>query len=313
MYNISVGIPVYGEERNIGALLSSILKQKIEGIKVIEIIVIADECSDETLHIINEFSKKDSRIRVYYHNMRRGKAASLNEVFERSKGDFLVLFDADVIPTDNYVISNLIRPLISDSNIGLVGGLPIPLPPTNLIERASLFSDKIQHYIKEHINKGKNVYAAHGRVLALSSQFMKKVQIPSIPGDDAYLYFKCIALNFDFHYVGHQASVYYRVSGSVEDYLHQSIRFKRVQGIMWNLFGHMAKKEFGIPKGFLFHVLFKHFLRDPLGGFLWVFLFIYASIKSIKKTKVPSKWEISESSKILMTRGRSEAGRLINL
>jgi len=65
------------------------------------------------------------------------------------------LFDADVIPSDKYVVSNLVILLILDSNIGLVGGLPVPLllSPATLIERASIFSDKMQRYIKEHINR----------------------------------------------------------------------------------------------------------------------------------------------------------------
>jgi len=297
MYVVSVGIPAYNEERNMGALLSSILEQEMDGKgRVHEIIVVSDGCTDRTPQILHEFSKKDSRIKTYHYDRRRGKAIALNEIFERSTGDFLVLFDADVIPSDNYIVSNLVSPLVSDSDIGLVGGLPVPFPPTTLIERASVFSDKIQHYIKEHINKGQNIYAAHGRVLALSSNFMRKARIPSIPGTDAYLYLKCIASGFSFRYVGNQASVYYRAPRNMKDYLRQSIRFKKVQGIMRDIFGHMATKESDIPKVLLLRAYFKNFLKDPRGGFLWTILFLYATAKS-GKAEVSSKWEISRSSK----------------
>lgn len=299
MYKVSVGIPVYYEERNLTNLLSSIMEQKFhEKIEIHEIIIVCDECSKKTKQVIQRFSQREPRIRVYYHNVRRGKAAVLNEIFDKATGNFIVLFDADVIPCDNYVISNLVSPLLSDPNIGLVGGLPVPLPPSNLIERAPIFSDKIQRYLKEHINNGQNIFAAHGRILGLNSKFAKNVKIPDIPGTDAFLYLVCIKSEFKFHYVGTRASVYFKAPNNVNDYLLQSIRFKKVQTLMRRLFGSTAHEAFKVYKIFLYLILayVKNFFNDPLGAFLWIILFLYATIKS-KKTYSSSKWEISRSSK----------------
>lgn len=59
---VSVIIPVYNTEEYIGETLNSIINQTL---KDIEIIVINDGSTDNSLHIINEYAQRDSRITVF--------------------------------------------------------------------------------------------------------------------------------------------------------------------------------------------------------------------------------------------------------
>lgn len=58
---LSVIIPAYNVEKYIGECLDSILVTE----KEIEVIIVDDGSKDNTLSICEEYSKKDSRVKVY--------------------------------------------------------------------------------------------------------------------------------------------------------------------------------------------------------------------------------------------------------
>ena len=53
--DISVGIMAFNEEKNIGRLLKAILSQKLNQIKITEIIVVSDGSTDKTDEIVKNF------------------------------------------------------------------------------------------------------------------------------------------------------------------------------------------------------------------------------------------------------------------
>jgi len=52
LITVSIGIPAYNEEANIGKLLSSLIKQKEAGFIIKEIIVVSDQSTDKTDEIV---------------------------------------------------------------------------------------------------------------------------------------------------------------------------------------------------------------------------------------------------------------------
>jgi glycosyltransferase involved in cell wall biosynthesis len=67
----------------------------------IEIIVVDDLSSDSTYNKIIEFSKKDSRMKIFQNKENKGKAKSVNFALKKVKGDFIIQFDGDdIMPLD---------------------------------------------------------------------------------------------------------------------------------------------------------------------------------------------------------------------
>ena len=92
MVKISVIVPSYNNEKFIKKCLDSILNQTF---KDMEIICIDDKSTDKTLHIINEYALKDSRIKVYQNEKNNGIAYTRNRSLKLAKGKYLYFLDSD--------------------------------------------------------------------------------------------------------------------------------------------------------------------------------------------------------------------------
>ena len=90
---ISVCMPVYNAERYAVAAIESILGQTLGDF---EFLILDDGSTDSSLEILRRYAGLDPRIRVT-SRPNRGVAASLNELVNQSRGEFLARMDADDI------------------------------------------------------------------------------------------------------------------------------------------------------------------------------------------------------------------------
>lgn len=88
---ISIIIPVYNGEKFLNRCLDSIIKQTYSDF---EIIIVNDGSIDKTQNIIEEYSKKDSRI-VIINKENSGVSDSRNIGIEKATGDYVTFVDAD--------------------------------------------------------------------------------------------------------------------------------------------------------------------------------------------------------------------------
>lgn len=120
---VSVGIPAYNEEQNIGKLLRLLNEQA--GIVISEIIVIASGCTDRTVEIVREATHEDPRVHLIIQPKRTGKAAAVNLFLEKAKEEICVLTGADILPEKN-TLRELCRPF-EDPKVGMTGARPVPV------------------------------------------------------------------------------------------------------------------------------------------------------------------------------------------
>lgn len=101
---ISILIPARNEEQNIGMVLSDCLQLDY---KEFELIVYDDDSTDNTASIVEQFAKKDSRIRLVCGKELpvgfTGKNNACNQLAGIAKGIFVVYFDADVRVGRNFL------------------------------------------------------------------------------------------------------------------------------------------------------------------------------------------------------------------
>jgi len=60
----SLGIIAHNDEQNIASLLQAMLDQHLKQVEITEIIVIASGCTDDTIPIIEDYQRRDSRIKL---------------------------------------------------------------------------------------------------------------------------------------------------------------------------------------------------------------------------------------------------------
>src|SRR5690348_14159560 len=88
---LSVGMPLYNNARTVGRALESLLAQTERDL---EIIVSDDGSTDDTRAIVDEYARRDSRIRVFYQqkNLNYG---NFRFVLARARSPFFMFAAGD--------------------------------------------------------------------------------------------------------------------------------------------------------------------------------------------------------------------------
>ncbi len=115
---LSVVVPVYNEVKTIKDILNKINSVNIDK----EIIIVDNYSTDGTRDILQDILKNvwASNVRVIYHSCNRGKGASVREGIQESKGNFVVIQDADLEydPNDYQKLMNVILENKADIVLG---------------------------------------------------------------------------------------------------------------------------------------------------------------------------------------------------
>jgi chlorobactene glucosyltransferase len=105
---VSVLIPARNEEKNIRRILNSMLKQDYRNL---EILVLDDNSTDATGHIVEEFVKKDGRIKLIKGAPLpagwKGKCFACHQLSKIAKGSYFVFTDADTLHYPNSISGSL--------------------------------------------------------------------------------------------------------------------------------------------------------------------------------------------------------------
>ena len=287
MNSLSIGIISYNEEKNITNLLNSIKSQYLGKFSLKEIII-SDDSVDDTPFLIKEFIKNNSQflIRLFHHNERRGASAGWNEIFREAKGDYLVLYDADVI-LEKETTYNLVNGFSSE--IGLCAGNPQPIEIINIYGRATKF---ISTWLQNVRKVGLTQFMVMGRGLAIRQDLAKVIIISdNIIAIDYFLQLKVLELNKKVIYVDN-SKIYFKTPKNLEDFLSQVLRAN---------FGHKQLSYFKTKKlSFVtsLKITFKSFLFDPYGGLATLYCYFFIPYYKLNyKQNMLSKWDIAKSTK----------------
>ena len=105
---LSVIIPCFNEVNTLISLLDAV---RSSGVKNQEIIVVDDCSTDGTRDILKSLS--DSDIKIFYHDINKGKGAALRTGFKNAAGDICIVQDAD-LEYDPKEFQILIAPIIKN-------------------------------------------------------------------------------------------------------------------------------------------------------------------------------------------------------
>ena len=103
---ISCIVPVYNEEKRLGAVLSI-----LEQCAFLDEVIVVNDCStDMTSTIIEQYKK----IITFTHTENKGKSAAIYTGITHSKGDVLFFIDADLEGLTVAAVQSLAEPIIED-------------------------------------------------------------------------------------------------------------------------------------------------------------------------------------------------------
>lgn len=96
---ITIIVPIYNTARYLPRCLDSICQQTY---KNLEIILVDDGSTDNSLEICNQYAAKDKRIRIF-HQENKGVSAARNAGLEKMTGEFFTFVDGDDWVVAHYV------------------------------------------------------------------------------------------------------------------------------------------------------------------------------------------------------------------
>ena len=277
---VTIGIPAHNEEKNIGFLLDSILKQKRESYILEKIIVICDGCTDKTENIIDLFKKKNSLINLISYKKREGKAQRLNELYQLNKSDLLVTIDSDLSLDRSIEIENLILPLLKNNKLNIVAGRLVPSESNSIIGRINRVYFMLWYEITSRVNNGNHIHNLHGSISALRKKFAESIKYPKgTISDQGYLYYQAIKINIDCFYLAKNTSFKFKIPETLLDTRIQGTRaiFSDKDNLETYL-GKKAKEIYRIPlknKIIGFCIMF---IREPFYTLLAFLMALYVRI-----------------------------------
>jgi len=133
---ISIVMSVYNGEKTVGRAIESMLNQTYKNFEFI----IIDDCSqDQTFNILQEYQRKDSRIRILHNEKNLGLAASLNKGIIESSGDWIVRMDDDDISLHDR-LENQFNFIQKNPDVDIFGGKAI---------FQDIYGDEVEHYFPQ--------------------------------------------------------------------------------------------------------------------------------------------------------------------
>jgi cellulose synthase/poly-beta-1,6-N-acetylglucosamine synthase-like glycosyltransferase len=135
---VSVIVPCYNEEKNIGECLDSLFNAAYP-MEKLQVIVVDDGSTDNTMEILKGF-KKHENFRIV-KGKHKGKSEALNLGVKAAKHDFILTIDADTV-IERTSIQKLVNPFI-DERVGATNGSCIA---KNTISFLTAFQNIEYHY-----------------------------------------------------------------------------------------------------------------------------------------------------------------------
>ena len=110
---LSIVVPCYNEARTLRTCLKRTLAIQNEALQL-EIIVVDDASTDDSLAIARDFASQHSEITVFQHEINQGKGAALRTGIQKATGEIVAIQDAD-LEYDPRDLKRMIEPIREDA------------------------------------------------------------------------------------------------------------------------------------------------------------------------------------------------------
>jgi glycosyltransferase involved in cell wall biosynthesis len=269
---VTVGIPVYNEENNIGSMLMSVISQVQQTYVLAAIIVISDGSSDTTDMIVLRMAKTDFRIRLIADGKRMGKQKRLAELYGMNRSRIFIQFDGDTELEGNRVIENLIAPF-TDPRVTVVGGDRVAVADNNFIARLVLHKNRIWHRIRTTVPEPDAIINCFSCILAMRDAFAKSIRFDSgITSESQLIYCEVRKQKLLFVFAG-DARIYYKLPNNISDFLSQTYRTADESHLLESRYGTLIRNYDRIPFRHRIGILTGFLLNDPVDTLLALIFF----------------------------------------
>ncbi|MFJ5956264.1 glycosyltransferase family 2 protein [Paenarthrobacter sp. NPDC092416] len=214
---VTVVVPCYNYARFLPAAVASALTQ--EGVDV-EVIVVDDASTDESLTVANSLAATDARVKVVAHPHNRGHIATYNDGLARAGGKYVTLLSADDLIAPG-ALARAAALMEHNNRVGMVYGLPkdfsdpstTPWPDTSP-QRSTWTLWKGKSWIALACARGRNFILSPEVVMRTEAVLGIGAYNATLPHSGDLEYWLRAAAIWDVGRINGPVQAYYRVHGA---------------------------------------------------------------------------------------------------
>lgn len=260
--SLSVGIPAFNEEKNIGGVILRVLHQKSKNYLLKEVLVFSDGSTDATGEIVRTINDKHPEVQLIDDGRRKGKTSRLNEIYQKCSGDYLLTLDADVFFSTRDQIDLMLEEA-KKSQADVVAGNLIPTQVSGFFGHIIYTSYLLWDNIRTSIKGGDHISNLYGAATLLKTSFAKTVKYPtSITCDEEYLYV-FTKLYGKFSFAKKTAILFHPVSDFNEFRVHSGRVLKEREALV-PYFEEPVTQLHSVPLKYKVYGLIKTFIKSPV-------------------------------------------------
>src|SRR5580698_2447543 len=173
--NVSIVVPAHNEASNIRRVLTGLLEQRTSFAHIVEIVVVASGCTDDTASLARDIGRGRPGMHVHVQERREGKVAAINMYLRRRdpRAEVIVLCSADLDVKPD-VVEKMVCFLRDNAGVGMVGARPVPNNDgSRLVGRMVQLLWELHHRVSLEVPK-------MGEIVAFRSQLVEHVNELSV-------------------------------------------------------------------------------------------------------------------------------------
>lgn len=293
MATVTIGIPAYNEEANIGKLLHAVLMQREKNFRIKEILVVSD-ATDNTNAIVKSFT--DKRIKLLINNQRQGQTASQNRVFSSATSDIVVLLEADTLPQKRTYLYELLDPILANPKTGLVQGNVRPAPAKTIVGKTLHAQIEAHYAFMIRTPRIYNWFATGRGGRAYNTFVYTKLIWPTSVPEDVYALLWCKEKKIPTVFQKKAVSTY-KIPEKLSDLVKERQKIKSGSASLQSYFSKdLIKNVYHRPIGFFIKPILYFFVKNPIAFLSYLVIKIYVYLQLVDK-EFSDFWPTTRSTK----------------
>ena len=295
-YSLSIIVPCYNEEKDIGGTIEALLNMGYKGLKKI---IVVDDCStDNSFNIMKEYAKKYSKVMAVQTPKNTGNAAGAKNYGAKFvKTELIGFTDADSYP-DKGSASKMVG-FFNDLRVGTVTSTVLVKNRNNFIEKLQAIEYKVIKFSRKLLEFIDSIYVTPGPLA-----IYRKKAFDEVGGFDEKNLTEDIEITWNLH--AHNWKVKMCVPSRVYTVAPSKVKVWLNQRNRWNMGGLQTivkyRKQALRGKGMLGAFILPFFVLSWLLGLFGIFILIYRLLRELIVHYLSTRYSIGAQTAILTLR-----------
>ena len=304
---VSIIVPCYNEGENIGKTIDSLLNLDYPK-EMLEVIIVDDKSTDNSVEIAKKFAKKYNNVRVIVNKRNSGGAAEpTNLGIKAARFDYIAVADADSTP-DRDALKKMIGFLQEDKTVGGVTCAVLARNPRNFMQKLQAVEYAVIAWSRKLLDFVDSVYVTPGPFALYRKKVLMEIGMFDTKNmtQDIEIVWRMISRGYKAR-MCLAARVYSETPSKFWPWFKQRIR--------WNIGGKqciLKYKSLFFKKGMLGAFIIPFFTFSMFLGFFGIGLFAYLIGRRLLVSYITTKYSLYADTTLLRLQDLTFSPSILN-